>query len=302
MSSTADRELIVTRTMKAPRELVFEAFTDPQHLLNWWGPNGFTTVTYSLDMKPGGVWRYVMHGPDGRDYQNIVTYLEIVRPERIVFRHGGVDDKELEQVSHETTITFVEKDGKTTVTLRLLFPTTQERDRVVKDYGAIEGGNQTLARLEEFVVQQPHKAQADREIVSTRLIQATPEQVFAAFADPDRLKNWWGPDGFTNTFEQFDFKPNGTWRFTMHGPDGTDYQNTSTFDAIIKPHRIVFTHQKPMHRFQMTITMEPAGPATRFSFRMLFDSKEECDKVKTFVPTANEQNFDRLEVELKRTN
>ena len=91
---TDPRSIIGSRVFDAPRELVFAAFTDPKHLAQWWGPNGFTTTTHSFDFRPGGVWRFVMHGPDGRDYQNRVTYDEIVPPERIVYRHGGGEDVE----------------------------------------------------------------------------------------------------------------------------------------------------------------------------------------------------------------
>src|SRR3974377_1424041 len=86
------RCIVGTRVFHAPRDLVFSAWTDPKHLAQWGGPNGFTTTTYSFDMRPGGVWRFVMHGPDGRDYQNRITFEEIVRPERIVYRHGGGDE------------------------------------------------------------------------------------------------------------------------------------------------------------------------------------------------------------------
>ena len=298
MSSTADREMVVTRTIKAPRELVFQAFTDPQHVGHWWGPNGFTLTTFSMDVKPGGSWRYVMHGPDGRDYQNKITYLEIVKPERLVYLHGDGSDNEVEQVSFQTTLTFVEQEGKTTVTMRALFPTAQERDRVVKEYGALEGGKQHLARLEGHLEKQPVSEVSDREIFTTRVMKASQALIFRAFADQQRLKNWWGPNGFTNTIEQFDFLPGGTWKLIMHGPDGTDYHNESRFDEIVEPARIVFTHLRPMHRFRMTMTMEPVGKDTRFSFRMLFDDAAECQRVKAFVGPANEQNFDRLEAEL----
>ena len=146
---TTDREMVITRLIAAPPELVFEAWTDPVHLAAWWGPNGFTTTTSAFDMRPGGVWRFVMHGPDGRDYENRITYEEIVRPERIVYRHGGGDD--VEPVSFNTTVTFAPEDGKTRVTLRAVFPTAAERDRVVKEHGAVEGGKQTLARLDQYV-------------------------------------------------------------------------------------------------------------------------------------------------------
>jgi uncharacterized protein YndB with AHSA1/START domain len=143
------RAIIATRIFDAPRELVFALWTDPVHLAQWWGPNGFTTTTHGFDMRPGGVWRFVMHGPDGRDYQNRITYEEIVSPERIVYRHGG--DADVEPVQFKTTVSFEELGGKTRITMRMDFPSARERDRVIKEYGAADGLAQTLARLEEFV-------------------------------------------------------------------------------------------------------------------------------------------------------
>jgi uncharacterized protein YndB with AHSA1/START domain len=143
------RSIIAVREFDAPRELVFEAWTDPQHLAQWWGPNGFTTTTSRFDMRPGGVWRFVMHGPDGRDYQNRITFEEVVPPERIVYRHGGDDD--VEPVRFTTTVTFVALGDKTRITMRMDFPSAEERDRVVKTYGADKGLVQTLARLQQHV-------------------------------------------------------------------------------------------------------------------------------------------------------
>ena len=128
---------------------MFEAFTDPKHLAQWWGPDGFTLTTSSHDFRPGGVWRFVMHGPDGRDYQNRVTYDEIVPPERIVYHHGGGDD--VEPVQFSTVITFADLGAKTRIVWRGKFPSAAERDRVIKEYGADKGLVQTLARLAEYV-------------------------------------------------------------------------------------------------------------------------------------------------------
>jgi uncharacterized protein YndB with AHSA1/START domain len=147
-NSAADedaRTIVTTRLFDAPRALVFAAWSDPKHLAQWWGPNGFTTTTHAFDMRPGGVWRFVMHGPDGRDYQNRITYDEIVKPERLVYRHGGADD--VEPVLFRVTVTFEDVGGKTRLTMRAVFPSAVERDRVVKEYGAAEGAKQTLARL-----------------------------------------------------------------------------------------------------------------------------------------------------------
>jgi uncharacterized protein YndB with AHSA1/START domain len=142
--------IVGSRLFDAPRELVFSAFTDPTHLAQWWGPDGFTTTTHSFDFRPGGIWRFVMHGPDGRDYQNRVTYEEIVRPERIVYRHDGGED--VEPVQFRQTLTFADLDGRRT---RLIwhgrFPSAEERARVIREYGADKGLSQTMARLFDYI-------------------------------------------------------------------------------------------------------------------------------------------------------
>ena len=140
--------LIGTRVLDAPRDLVFSVWSDPKHLAQWWGPDGFTTTTHAFDFRVGGVWRFVMHGPDGRDYQNRVTYDEIVPPERIVYHHSGED---VEPVQFKTTVTFEDLGLKTKITMHGRFPSAAERDRVIKDYGADKGLEQTMARLAEYV-------------------------------------------------------------------------------------------------------------------------------------------------------
>lgn len=286
----ADRELVITRDFDAPRALVFDAWTDARHLARWWGPNGFTTTTASIDVRPGGQWRFVMHGPDGRDYPNLITYLEILRPERIVYKHGG--EAGLEDVSFQTTVTFAEVGGKTRVTLRMLFDTAAERDRVAREYGAEEGGRQTLARLAGYV------AEVGGVIVSTRVIAAPRERVFGAFADPKQLTKWWGPAGFTSTFAEFDFRPGGAWRFVLHGPDGTDYPNASDFTDVTPPALVRYRHIDGVHGFTMTMTFDADGDRTRLTWQMAFDLPEEAARVRDFVLIANEQNFDRLAAHL----
>ena len=148
-----DREIRGTRVFDAPRELVWKVWTEPEHIAEWWGPNGFTTTTHKMEMKAGGVWRFVMHGPDGRDYQNKITYLEVVKPERLVYKHGG--EKEVEPVNFQVTVTFEEQDGKTKVDMRMVFPSANARDYVIKTYAAVEGLDQTLGRLEDYLAKAP---------------------------------------------------------------------------------------------------------------------------------------------------
>jgi uncharacterized protein YndB with AHSA1/START domain len=139
----------------------------------------------------------------------------------------------------------------------------------------------------------------DRRIVSTRVIDAPRALVFRAWSEPDHLARWWGPKGFRNTFEEFDLRPGGVWRFVMHGPDGVDYKNKSVFVEIVKPERIVFNHVTGP-RFQVTATFVEEGGRTALTFEMLFATAAECAKVKGYAVDANEQNFDRLEAELAR--
>lgn len=145
------RSIVGTRVFDAPRALVFSVWTDPKHLAQWWGPNGFTTTTHAFDFRPGGVWRFVMHGPDGRDYQNRITFDEIVPPERIAYRHGGGDD--VEPVQFTQAVTFQDLgNGQTLLTWHGTFATAEERARVIREYGADKGLAQTMARLDEYVV------------------------------------------------------------------------------------------------------------------------------------------------------
>lgn len=136
------------------------------------------------------------------------------------------------------------------------------------------------------------------EIVTTRVIHATPEQVFAAHEDPQRLTRWWGPDGFTSTFEHFDFRPGGEWKFMFHGPDGKDYPNHTIWREIERPSRIVIEHVAPHFKLAMTFTEEAGG--TRVTWRQQFPTAEMREQFAPVCVPSNEQNLDRLEAELKR--
>jgi uncharacterized protein YndB with AHSA1/START domain len=140
----------------------------------------------------------------------------------------------------------------------------------------------------------------ETEIVSTRIFNAQIDLVFSAWTDPEHLKNWWGPKGFTNTFHQFDLRPGGIWKFTMHGPDKGHYQNECEFIKIERPSFIAWRRlSKPL--FQVVAAFESVGThKTRVVFKMLFTSEEECRKIKVFAVEKNEENFDRLEEELRR--
>lgn len=241
---TADREIVITRMIDAPRDLVFEVWTDAKHLAAWWGPTGFTTTTSAFDMRPGGVWRFVMHGPNGRDYQNRITYDEIVRPERIVYRHGGSDD--VEPVQFQTTVTFEDIAGKTKLTMRALFPSAAERDRVVKEYGAVEGGEQTIGRLADYVAEMAAEGRSARaageDFVISRVFDASRDLVWQAWTEAKHLAQWWGPKGCTIRVVKLDFRPGGIFHYAMQWQSGHDMWGRFIYREIAAPERLVFVN------------------------------------------------------------
>jgi uncharacterized protein YndB with AHSA1/START domain len=146
--ATADREVVISRMIDAPSELVFEAFTDVKHLSRWWGPEGFTTTTRAFEFRAGGEWDFVMHGPDGTDYQEWISWTEIVPPERIALLHG---ESRGDPDAFESVLTFEADGAATRIEMRTVFPSKELRDEAVEKYRAIEGGQQTLGKLAAYV-------------------------------------------------------------------------------------------------------------------------------------------------------
>src|SRR3954454_16000573 len=149
-SATADREIVISRVISAPRELVFEAFTEVRHLSRWWGPDGFTTTTRAFEFRVGGAWDFVMHGPDGTDYQEWITWIEIAPPERIAMLHGEARG---DTNAFESVLTLTPDGAPTRIEMRTVFPTREQRDEAVEKYHAIEGGQQTLGNLAAYVTE-----------------------------------------------------------------------------------------------------------------------------------------------------
>lgn len=140
----------------------------------------------------------------------------------------------------------------------------------------------------------------DCEIVCSRIVNFPIDNVFTAWAEPEHLKNWWGPKGFTNTFNEFDLRVGGKWSFIMHGPESGNYRNECEFTKIEKPTLIAWKrHSKPL--FQVVATFEKiSANQTKIVFKQIFDSAAECNKLKPFVADKNEENFDKLELELAK--
>ena len=149
-STTADREIVISRVIDAPRELVFEAFTEVRHLSQWWGPDGFSTTTQSYEFRVGGEWDFVMHGPDGTDYSEWISWTEIAPPDRIGLVHG---ESRGDPNAFESVLTFTSDGDATRIEMRTVFPTKEVHDEAVEKYHAIEGGQQTLGNLAAYVTE-----------------------------------------------------------------------------------------------------------------------------------------------------
>jgi uncharacterized protein YndB with AHSA1/START domain len=150
-TSASELEMIVSRVLNAPRELVFDVWTDPAHLGEWWGPAGFATTTHRMDLRPGGEWIHVMHGPDGIDYPNHTVFIEVNRPSRLVYTNRG-GDAATDPASYEATVTFDEQGGRTRVTMRARFDSAAEKARIMREYGAYEGAHQMFDRLARHLI------------------------------------------------------------------------------------------------------------------------------------------------------
>ena len=149
-SATSDREIVISRVICAPRELVFKAFTEVRHLSRWWGPEGFTTTTRAFEFRVGGEWDFVMHGPDGTDYQEWISWTEIAPPERIALLHGA---SRRDPNAFESVLTFAPDGAATRIEMRTVFPTKELRDEAAEKYHAVEGGQQTLSNLAAYVTE-----------------------------------------------------------------------------------------------------------------------------------------------------
>ena len=147
INDSSDRELILSRLLNAPRELVWEVWTNANHIKNWWGPNGFTNTIFKMDVKAGGEWDLIMHGPDGTDYKNKSVFTEIIKPKKIVYEHVSAP-------KFVATITFEEQGNKTMLTWHMLFESKEQFIQVVKTFKADEGLKQNIEKLEIYLAGQ----------------------------------------------------------------------------------------------------------------------------------------------------
>jgi len=224
------------RILNAPRKLVFEVWTQPQHITKWWGPNGFTNTTQQMDVRSGGVWDSIMHGPDGTDYKNHIVYDEVTPPERLVFTN--VSGK------FQSVVTFEKHGNQTRLTMQTIFESAEQRDRTIKAVNAVEGGKQTLGRLVDYL--------AEMQLVVKRKFNAPAELVFDAWLDADAVGNWL----FTTPESKIDsvkIDPRVGGEFEIIDKRGEELtRHIGTYLEIDRPRRLVFTFAVPQYSTEFT--------------------------------------------------
>ncbi|MCC6546632.1 SRPBCC domain-containing protein [Candidatus Sumerlaeota bacterium] len=294
---TVNYDLEIIREFDAPRAIVWKMWTEPSHLRQWWGPANVTIGKCVVEPHAGGRLGLEMRMRDGKSFPVEAVFVEVIPQEKLVVRNAIPDGKGGVLCEFEGTITFVERAGKTTMTFQskvLRFAP----EAVPMLNGRKQGWAQSMARLGSFIDAEANTPN-ERVIHSSRVLNFPRELVWKAWTQPGHLAKWWGPHGFTNTVLEHEFKLGGVWQLIMHGPDGTDYPNKWIYNEIDEPTRIVLTHENG-HRFQVTATFADLdGRRTKLTFRMLFDSAEECDRVKPFAVPGNEGNLDRLSSHLE---
>lgn len=229
-------ELKLTRVYNAPVKAVWDAWTDPEQAAKWWGPRGFTITTHSKDLRVGGHWRYTMHGPDGVDYPNTTVYHEVEPYARLVYDHGGSDDR---PPLFRVTVTFSETKGKTTMDMTMTLPTPEAAEET-KKFIKKAGGNGTWDRLAEFLEQ---KGSGRETFVINRSFEAPIEVVFEMWTNPKHLVKWLAPTGFRMEFRKDQIKTGSTTHYMMTNDNGVTMYGRASYLEIQKPRRLVYTQQ-----------------------------------------------------------
>jgi uncharacterized protein YndB with AHSA1/START domain len=268
-----DREVLVMREFDAPRRLVFEAFSKPEHLKRWWGPAIYEMTSAEMDFRSGGAYRYVTRAADGTEHPFKGVFREVISPERLVFTQ--IYDVKPFDAEVVVTMTLEERDGKTLLTSRSVFPSAGPLSEYA-DSGMEDGMNESYDRLDGILrnMMAIGTAGESSELAITRVFDAPRELVFEAWSDPEHFRKWFPPADLTMPVCEMDFRAGGAFRATMRTPDGIDFADDGVFREIVRPERIVWTwylrHLKPNIEIQTAITFAEWGKKTQVTVRQTF--------------------------------
>ncbi|MGH7145122.1 MAG: SRPBCC family protein [Planctomycetota bacterium] len=232
VASSKSKEIHIIRVYDAPVQAVWDAWTDPQQVAQWWGPRGFSITTISKDLKPGGTWKYTMHGPDGTDYPNFTTYHEVVKHKKLVYDHGA--SGEGAKPMFRVTVLFSEVRGKTKMEMTMALETLEAAENtreIIKKHN----GNSTWDRLAEYLAE--HEAQQVKFVIN-RSLDAPIATLFDMYVDPKHIARWLPPAGFTMEYIEADIREGGKSFYRMSGHGMTMYGRAEYLE-IRPPDRIV---------------------------------------------------------------
>lgn len=311
-------EIYLTREYDAPVKTVWDAWTDPEQVAKWWGPRGFTLTTHRKELRPGGIWDYTMHGPDGVDYPNKTLYHEVEECKKLVYDHGGHEDR---PSLFRVTVLFSESNGKTTMEMTMTLPTAEEAEatrKFIKD----AGGNATWDRLAEYLNE---TEKGKKSFVISRSFAASIDLLFEMWTDPDHLSQCLPPAGFEMEFRRAEIREGGTCFFQMSNHADVTFYGQIEYREIKKPCRIVYVQRfcdeeenlarhpglpvfpealltavvfasEDDHTTRVTVTFEPVGTASAEEIDAFIDARPgmtqgwtgSFDKLETLVTKVTE--------------
>jgi uncharacterized protein YndB with AHSA1/START domain len=241
------QEVIVTRMIHAPREVVFKTVTDPLLVPRWWGPRRLTTTVHKMTVMPGGMWRFLQRDKEGKEFGFHGVYHDVIIPERLVYtmEYEGMP-------GHATFIIddFIDKNGMTIMISKTIFQSIEDRDQMIQ-WQMEEGSTEITDRLNELLAKDDnqnrkeatmtHQEGNGKSISISRVFNAPRERVWQRWTDPEQYMCWWGPKDFTAPYAKFDLRPGGKYLYCMRGPDGKEYWGTGIYKEIIEKNRLVYT-------------------------------------------------------------
>lgn len=307
-------EIFIERIYDAPVELVWEVWTDSDHVANWWGPRGFSLTTHSKDLRVGGHWAYTMHGPDGTNYENKTIYHEIEKYSKLVYDHGGNDDR---PPLFKVTVKFERLAKEKTQMQMWMALETAEAAEQTKKFIKSAGGNSTWDRLAEYLAEKNGK---DHFFIN-RTFQVSIDLMFRMFTEAEHFSQWLPPEGATMKFLKSEIAVGKTLLYSMQHPVGSEVFGKVEYLEINKPHRLVYIQSfcdskgdlaKPVFApnwpdtMLTTVTLtEEDENQTRVTIKWEVYGKATAEEQKTFHDAKSGMfigwtgSFDKLEKQLR---
>lgn len=286
-------EIRITRIYDAPVQAVWDAWTDPEQTAQWWGPRGFSLTTHSKDLRPGGTWHYTMHGPDGVDYPNKTWYLEVEECAKLVYDHGGYDDR---PPLFRVTVLFSEIDGKTKMDMSMALPTPEAAEETRK-FIKQAGGNATWDRLAEYLEKE---SSGKEHFVINRSFDAPIDLMFEMWTKPEHFSQWLPPTGLEMQFIRADIRPGGSSFFSMSGNGGVKFHGRAEYLKIERPDCIVYTQQFCDENEKVSRhPMAPTWPETMLTVVKLTEEGSDRTRVTVTWEPYGETTAEELDVFVK---